>query len=269
MSTLTTWIESERPVDVVDMAVRLETPENVVLAFQLAGPAIRLAAYLIDLCVRIGIVFVVSMVLACAGVTMFMPGVVGGLVFLVVFLIQWAYYPICEGGWQGRTLGKSIFRLRVIQEQGYPLTWSAALLRNLVRAADSQPGIFYGVGLVSMLVAGNFRRLGDVVAGTIVIEERRQFLPREPLILEKIAPLAGGEIGSWTPDAQVLSLIDEFLGRRNVLTYQRGHLLASLLAETLAVRLNFTGARELVEKYPMAFLARVYVTFHRTREEEA
>ncbi|MGH7201903.1 MAG: hypothetical protein ACREJB_14950, partial [Planctomycetaceae bacterium] len=127
--------------------------------------------------------------------------------------------------------------------------------------------VIYGIGLISMLLSKDFRRLGDLAARTVVISERRATLPREPVILERIRPLSREEIGGYAPDDHTLALIDQFLGRRYVLTHKRGHALASVLATALAERLHFVGDRQLIEQYPMAFLARVYVTFMQTAEE--
>jgi hypothetical protein len=194
------------------------------------------------------------------------------MLLLVVFFVDWAYYGISEGFFRGKTIGKHVFGLRVIQEEGYPITLWGALLRNIVRAADSLPPFFifpfYGAGLVTMLIAGRFRRLGDLVARTVVIEERRVSVPREPIILEKIEPLARTELGGYVPAGQTLALIEQFLGRRHVLTYRRGHAMAYILARALAKKLAFTGDPQLVDRYPMAFLARVFATFHQLREDD-
>jgi len=248
----------------------IETPENVILTYRLAGPAVRSFAYVIDLLVRIALVFM-AYIAAGFGSAIGSMGVSIGLLLIIVFLVDWAYYGICEGLFRGKTLGKHMFGLRVIQEQGYPVTLWGALLRNIVRAADSLPSIvipFYGVGFITMVAAGRFRRLGDLVARTVVIEERRVRVPREPVILEKIEPLSRTELGGYVPTGQTLALIEEFLGRRHVLTYRRGHAMAYVLAKVLAERLSFSGDPQLVQRYPMAFLARVFATFHQTAEDE-
>ena len=244
----------------------IETPENVTLTYRLAGPAVRIQAFLDDLVLRAALLFGGFIALLVGGFVSF--GISLGLYFVLWFAIDWFYFGLCEGLFRGKTLGKHLFGLRVIKEEGYPITLWAALLRNFVRAADSLPYSLYGCGFVTMLVAGRFRRLGDLVARTVVIEERRVAVPREPIILEKIEPLPRSELGGYVPTGQTLALIEEYLGRRHVLTYQRGHALAQVLAKPLARKLNFSGDGQLVEKYPMAFLARVYATFHDTREEE-
>ena len=257
--------ESSTPNTIrVDLALRIETPENVVLTYQMAGPAIRLAAYLLDVGVRFVLIIVVGSVLLITGVVM--PGASGGLLLIAHFLNEWFYFVVCEGFFKGKTVGKHVFGLRVIQEQGHPMTFWSAMLRNLVRAAESFP--LYGPAFISMLCSRRFQRLGDLVARTVVIQERRVSLPREPIILEKVQPLPREELGGFVPDQRTLSLIDQFLGRRYVLTLQRGHVLASVLARPLADRLNYRGDPTLVDRYPMAFLARVYVTFVRREDED-
>jgi uncharacterized RDD family membrane protein YckC len=242
----------------------IETPENVVLTYRLAGPAVRLLAYQLDLMFRIAIVFGAGILASWGGVIS--AGISTGLLFVLIFLVDWAYFGISEGYFRGKTIGKHLFGLRVVQEEGYPITFWAAQLRNIVRAADSLS--FYGVGFVTMLVAGKFRRLGDLVARTVVIEERRVSVPREPVILAKIEPLPRTEMGGFVPSSQTLALIEEFLSRRHVLTYRRGHAMAYVLARALAKRLAFTGDPHLVDRYPMAFLARIYATFHQVHDDE-
>ncbi|MFN0054854.1 MAG: RDD family protein [Planctomycetales bacterium] len=254
----------------IDLELAIETPENVVLSYQLAGPAVRLSAWMIDLVIRIALIIAVKNYildpLAFAS-----QGLSTGLFLVAYFTVDWLYYGLCEGLFRGKTPGKHVTGLRVVHEQGYPITVWGAILRNFVRAGDSLPvyGILpaYGVGLVTMLIAGRFRRLGDLVARTLVIEERRVRIPREPVILEKIQPLPKGELSGFSPSPRTLALIEQFLGRRHVLTHRRGHEMAAVLAGVLAAKLNYSGDRQLVEQYPMAFLARVYATFHRPREE--
>ena len=245
----------------------IETPENVLLTYRLAGPAVRVQAFFVDLLLRMAILLAAFWAVLLVG-SVISAGVSAGLYLVLWFALDWFYFGLCEGLFRGKTLGKHLFGLRVIKEEGYPITLWAALLRNFIRAADSLPFSLYGVGFITALLAGRFRRLGDLVARTVVIEERRVAVPREPIILEKIEPLPRSALGGYVPSGQTLALIEEYLSRRHVLTYKRGHALAHVLAVPLAKRLNFSGDPQLVEKYPMAFLARVYATFHETREEE-
>lgn len=270
---------SESSAAAASLDLRIETPENVVLTYQLAGPAARAAAYGVDFALRLMILFGVSMALGCSGLMDYLPGVGMGVILLLMFALEWCYFVVCEGFFNGKTIGKHAMGLRVIHERGYPLTLWSAMLRNLLRVADS-PMIFgltaasmlpiYGPALIAMLSSRRMQRLGDLAAGSVVISERRVVLPTQPVILERIAPLSREELGStFVPPARTLALIDRFLGRRHVLTHERGHDLALPLARTLAGRIDFRGDPAAVEQYPMAFLARVYVTFTRAPEEEA
>lgn len=259
----------------VSLTMQVETPENVVLNYQLAGPAARAAAYAIDFLIRLAIVFVIFVILTMLA-TLISSQASEGLFMVVLFLIEWGYYVVSEGLFGGRTIGKRALGLRVVQEAGYPITFWSALLRNLLRAGDAFPFLipqlgfgFYGIAFLAMAVTRRNQRIGDLFARTVVITERPVLLPREPIILERIQPLPRTDIGSFVPGPRVLAKIEEFLGRRYELTHDRGHALASVLAGTLAERLDYRGDLERVHDYPMAFLARVYVTFQsETHDEE-
>ena len=244
----------------------VETPENVVLTYKLAGPAVRLGAYLVDLLLRIALFLGISFA-AAIGFGQYLPGLTLALLLVLIFALDWLYFSIGEGCFRGKTPGKHLFGLRVIHAGGYPISFWEGIVRNLVRAMDSVS--FYGVGWLTMLAAGKFRRLGDLVAQTVVVEEKRVTVPREPIILEKIQPLSRNELGGWIPSAHTMALVEEFLSRRGVMTYSRGHTIAVGLARALAQRLVFRGSMRQVEEYPMAFLARVWATFHQLNDDGA
>lgn len=278
----------------LDMAV--ESPENVLLTYQVAGPAARCLAYALDSLARgIVLVFVLLIALWTSEV---LPGVTWGLVLVFLFALEWGYHVLSEGLFRGKTIGKDALGLRVVQLEGYPITFWAAMQRNLMRAVDSvplfaflaltskQPALgatmtwdlgeiwpmllmipVYGPALCSMILTRRFQRLGDLVAGTVVISERRSRLAREPIIIAKIEPLSKDEIGPHVPDEESLAVIDEFLSRREELTYERGHELCMEFALALAKFLEFQGDQYQLRDYPMSFLARVYVTFARTDDD--
>jgi uncharacterized RDD family membrane protein YckC len=256
----------------VDLGLRIETPENVILTYTLAGPTLRAGAYLIDLAIRVAVFTGVVSVVTCASVVT--PGAAMGLMLLAWFFLEWGYFTLFEGFWNGRTPGKWTVGLRVIQDRGYPITFWASAGRNLLRFADGLPWLLvkffpmYAAGFTAMLLSPRFKRLGDLLARTVVVCERSVVLPREPVILEKIDPLPRDEVPGPIPSPRTLALIDQFLGRRHAVSIARGHDIARPLAISLARRLRYTGDRALVERYPMAFLARVYVTFLRRDDEE-
>ncbi len=269
------------------LELRIETPENVVLTYTLAGPATRAAAFLIDLGLRL---LVMTGFGIASGVVLGLLGLSGlwvGLNLLLWFTVGWGYYVLFETFWRGRSPGKRALGLRVLQDQGYPVTFWASVGRNLARVVDGQG--LYAVAIATMLLGGATRRswaarlagessappppvklqrLGDLLGRTVVVAERRVVLPREPVILTKIEPLPRESVPGPPPPPRTLALIDAFLGRRGAVSIARGHDLARPLARSLAARLRFAGEADLVEKYPMAFLARVYLTFLPRDEEE-
>lgn len=138
------------------------TPEGVALHLPAAGPVPRALAWGIDLAIRMGVVMVMGMVLA-------MLGKAGeGLYLIGVFLVFWAYPIVLESAWHGQTPGKKAMGLRVVSADGAPLGWLAAITRNLLRTVDMLP-FGYAVGLVACLADPHGRRLGDMVAGTLVV----------------------------------------------------------------------------------------------------
>jgi uncharacterized RDD family membrane protein YckC len=148
----------------IDTLRVFETPEGVDLGLRLAGPVPRAAAFAIDLLIRAALYLVLTPLMALAGLG-------GGLVLLALFLTEW-FYPVWFEVRSGATPGKRALGLAVVNDDGTPVGPSASLIRNLLRAVDFLP-LFYGVGLVSMLVDRDFRRLGDLAAGTLVIYAER------------------------------------------------------------------------------------------------
>lgn len=259
----------------------IETPENVVLTHTLAGPAWRGIAYLLDWGVRF-LIFLIVLIFTCTVGFVTLPGFAIGTMLLVMFLLEWGYFIGFEYAFQGRTPGKMLCRLRTIHENGQPLSWWGATLRNLLRAADTLPMMvifgedlgalilipFYGPALICMILTPKLQRLGDLAARTVVVHESRPVLPRDPVIYQHIEKLPSDQINSFTPPVSTLAVIDEFLARRKVLKHERGHQLARELALQLADRLDYRGDRQAVDEFPMAFLAKVYVTFATTRDDD-
>ena len=136
------------------------------------------------------------------------------LAFLVLagFCIYWGYFAFFEIIWSGRTPGKRLAHVRVVKESGRAMTAYDAIARNVLRAVDFLP-VMYGVGVLVMMLNRQSRRIGDYVAGTIVVHDRRARaapLPRAPvravdISAEKLAQMGDDE----------LSLIEAYLQRRD------------------------------------------------------
>ncbi|MCP3141399.1 RDD family protein [Pyxidicoccus xibeiensis] len=150
------------------------TPEYVEFRFTLAGLYSRMLAWLVDAIIVLVVSLSIMMGLSVA--LMAFPGFGSALGIVVYFLVDWGYAIALETVWSGRTVGKRLFSLRVIQESGVRIGFYHAALRNLARPVDRLP-LFYLVGGVAALVSGSQQRLGDMLAGTIVVRERRLKVP--------------------------------------------------------------------------------------------
>src|SRR5687767_13517204 len=138
------------------------TPEGVALHLPAAGPVPRALAWLIDFLIRAGVMMAVGMLLGAFG----RAGV--GFYAVAMFLVFWFYPIVFEAMWDGRTPGKRSLGLRVIAANGAPVGWLAAFTRNLLRVVDMLP-FGYAAGMVTSLADPWGRRLGDMVAGTLVV----------------------------------------------------------------------------------------------------
>ena len=139
------------------------TPEGVPLHLPAAGPVPRALAWALDFIIR-------AAALVLLGIPLAFLGEFGqGLYLGLMFLLMWAYTIVQEACW-GRTLGKRVLGLRVVAQDGAPIGWMAAITRNLLRTVDMLP-FAYALGLLSTLFDRNGRRLGDLVAGTVVVHD--------------------------------------------------------------------------------------------------
>lgn len=150
------------------------TPEYVEFDFVLAGLMSRFLAWLVDTLVSttisLALLLILSVVIAA------FPGFGSALTFVVWFLIDWGYMILLESIWSGQTVGKRAMGLRVMQESGVRVGFYQSLLRNLARPVDRLP-LFYLVGGAAALFSERQQRLGDMLAGTIVVRERRLKIP--------------------------------------------------------------------------------------------
>jgi uncharacterized membrane protein SpoIIM required for sporulation/uncharacterized RDD family membrane protein YckC len=160
-----------------EQTVDVETPELVVLTYSIAGIGSRAMAAITDLLLVLGTFAVLGViwfaVVATGGFGGFDFGGSWGIALLIIvqFALLWGYYVLFEGLMDGQTPGKRLHHIRVVREGGYSVTFGASAVRNLIRVLDMQPVFFYLVGMISVLATKRGRRLGDLVAGTIVVRE--------------------------------------------------------------------------------------------------
>jgi uncharacterized RDD family membrane protein YckC len=201
---------------VLDTYRAVETPEGVELGLRVAGPPVRLLAWSLDAALRLGGYLALLIPLA------FLDQVGLGLWLLALFLGEWFYPVLFEVKRGGATPGKRRLGLVVLHDDGTPVGWGASLIRNLVRFADFLP-FGYGFGLLTMLVQRDFKRLGDLAAGTIVVH-------RDPKAARETLPA-----GRATPPPVALRLdeqraILEFARRLPTWTAARAEELSDLVA---------------------------------------
>jgi uncharacterized RDD family membrane protein YckC len=239
--------------------ITIDTPELVEIQFPIAGIGSRCVALFLDYLLQ-GAAFFVFIFIAVslpAGLSRFATlseKWTVALLVLVPFLLHWGYFTLFEAFWDGQTPGKRITKIRVIQQSGRPIQLFESMSRNLVRLIDAVPA-FYGVGIVSIFLTKRQQRLGDLVAGTLVIHERKMEAPTgstsgaRTFTANVFARPATIELepASGLPPDQVnrlsgtdLGIIETFLARRLDLPLDAGNQLAKKLAAEMARKMRYT-----------------------------
>lgn len=241
--------------------VELETPEGVVLAYPLAGIGARGIALIIDTCIGIGL----DVLILIGAIALSFFGSNAGTVAIVLwtilqFILFWGYFILFETFWRGQTPGKRLQHVRVIRADGTPIGFTESFIRNLVRLIDAVPAPFYAVGIITMFISKNDRRLGDMAAGTIVVRERPAYSASDVMSV----PVLGlqpelGEVdhAELTWDLRALRPSDlvvanEYLARAPVLPEEARVRIGQEIATRLATRIGAEGPRD-----PAAFLRRI------------
>jgi len=164
----------------------IETPERVELEFALASIGNRFIAALIDHLIQIFLIILTWYLIVTISQIDYKDffkssdetqkwAIALGL--LVLFSIFFGYFALFEWRWNGQTPGKKIVKLRVIREDGRPITFWEASVRNILRIVDSFPGFIiplYSIGLICIFLNNRDQRIGDLFAGTVVIREHHQ-----------------------------------------------------------------------------------------------
>ena len=217
----------------------IETPEQIPLEFPLAGIGSRFLAIALDTLIQVlgflMIVFVAEILLPTAA--RFTPRALtwaAAIFFLCVFILYSGYYALFEIFWNGQTPGKRLVRLRVISDSGRPITVYEAVVRNLLRIIDQLPGL-YVVGIISVFLTARNKRLGDIVAGTVVVHEKAM-QDSQP---DFFAAAASTALSSGLQiTAEELELIERFLQRRYDLSPEVRRQSAEQIAGRLRARLG-------------------------------
>jgi len=225
----------------IDTTVAIEAPEQIRFRYRLAGPSLRAVAHLVDLVIIGFILGAAALIGAIFAIPFLLGGTEGadktmtGVILLVVFTLQWGYFTLFEALRNGQTPGKAMFSLRVVKDGGEPIGLVDATLRNLVRAADLLP-VGYLAGVVSMLIDPRFRRLGDLVAGTMVVVEDRLTVATPLYVMPPTPDEARTLPMRVVLDADELRAIEAFLRRAIELGPELSAELAATVAAGLARR---------------------------------
>ena len=161
--------------------ISLTTPEGVRLLLTPAGPVVRAWAWAVD-------TIIYGMLVGFLAVVFGTSKFGQGFYLLGLFLCYWAYPVICEVYFGGRTVGKLVMGILVLRADGLPVRWRESVLRNLLLVADFLPFLYLS-GLLCMLFDTQFRRLGDIVAGTQVVYAESQKQTNERVALVDVEPL--------------------------------------------------------------------------------
>jgi len=240
----------------IDERMAVRTPEHVELHFLVAGAGNRFLALFVDLLIQ-GLALLGLFMLLGIGFWL-LRGALGKLanvildlaglwilaaLFLLYFGVVWGYFTFFETAWAGQTPGKRVIKIRVVREDGRPIGFTEAAIRNLLRVVlDSQPFPMHAVGFVTGMLNPRFKRLGDYAAGTVVIRERRQAVPAAgPRLRVPAQPAlaqAGPRVRQLTPEE--MATLQAYLRRRGELDPKTRSEMARRVAVSLLQRLEIT-----------------------------
>jgi uncharacterized RDD family membrane protein YckC len=213
-----------------DETLIIETPERVPLHFALASIGNRFIACAIDHAIQIVALMVLIIIFAIIADYADLgnrltsaPKWIIALLVIFFFLVMSGYFAIFEWLWHGQTPGKRWMKLRVIREDGRPISFFEAIVRNLLREFDIMPLPFYSVGLISVFATDRDQRVGDLVAGTVVVREREAEAPAfaevfaspvsDPALRRSFPPVKfTADVNGLTE--QEISVVESFLRRR-------------------------------------------------------
>jgi uncharacterized RDD family membrane protein YckC len=251
------------PLELRDQ-LSIETPELVSLEFSLAGLGSRGMACVADYALQFAVLLVILIGLAIFAALV--PHAARAAVseksahdaevwttaifVMLIFLFQWGYFGLFEAFWNGQTPGKRLLKLRVIQQSGRQVNLFQSLSRNLLRFVDALPGV-YAVGIVFLFASKRSQRLGDLVAGTLVVHARAaeaqaagagrvftgwiaESAPQERASLS--TGLAADVIGRLHQGD--LEVLENFNARRLDLPYATATALAARLAAQMAAKMG-------------------------------
>lgn len=237
-------VSSARVSTPLDTVLGIETPEHLAFRVRIAGSARRFFAWAIDTLIAIIAWLSLAMIVGLVFASIDLGGMGAGLITILAFVLYWFYFVLFDIFTGGRSPGKIWLKLRVVRENGLPITWRESILRNLLRAADVMvlsANAILPLGVLVMVLDPKFRRLGDFVAGTIVVVEEppraeaKKALAPDPALVESLP----ATLPVTREDLEAL----ELFVHREQLSEARREELARIIAPELARRLDLPPPR--------------------------
>jgi len=257
--------------------VTIETADKISLEYRIANPLLRLGAFAIDTAILIVLYLLTLALIMTFDIwnrigemfnSDYFEAVLVFLYAILIFFFMWGYYTLFEIVFSGRTVGKMICRIRVIPSRGGHLTLSSIVLRNFARLIDQGLTLFWGAA-VSMLATRDYRRIGDLLADTVVVKDAKPMAPDKVLSFE----LTGVQAGTQADPAsfaqavvrrlseEELYLLRRFLNEQRRIPEPRRSSLLSGMAETIRTRIQdsvIPGESDAVPD-PLGYLRSVYM----------
>jgi uncharacterized RDD family membrane protein YckC len=219
----------------------IETPEQTLLEFPLAGIGSRFLAIALDSLLQVGAYILLALIAGALSIAGFLPALGKqwgiAIVIFLAFVVQFGYYTTFETVWNGQTPGKRWTHLRVIQDSGRPISPFDAILRNLLRIVDYLP-MLYAVGIVTILISRENKRVGDYAAGTVVIHEKPLQGMGSIWSVAAAPAQASAVIPVLSLSEDELRLVETFFERRGSLDPDVRRSMGRQIAQRLGDRLN-------------------------------
>jgi uncharacterized RDD family membrane protein YckC len=244
----------------LDRQLIINTPEQVSLEFHVAGIGSRFMALFVDSLIQIVLFLVLTFVQVLTSLSLKLGRNWAMALFIIgSWLVYWGYFALFEALMQGQTPGKRTVGIRVVKDSGRGIKPGEAVARNFLRIIDWLPGL-YVFGLISMLVSKEKKRIGDYVAGTVVVHEKAaQDVYPDLQELDTSVPVQEWVMKLNTRD---LELIESFLHRR--ITLESSSRTATAIRIVQHVR-NKTGEGPAPDQLYEDFLQGVAVAIRNSR----
>jgi uncharacterized RDD family membrane protein YckC len=232
----------------------IETPEQTSIEFPLAGIGSRFLAVLIDSLVQGAVVLAIVLIVLTVGFAAGFAGVgqssnpgiwVVAILILAYFVLMYGYFILFESIWNGQTPGKRLTHIRVIKDSGQPITPIDAVARNLLRLVDQLP-FAYGIGVMCAWISPQSKRLGDYVAGTVVVHEKPLEKVAAPWETPTQARAHSYGANRLTPEE--FALVEAFLSRRSALDAGVRYDTAAGIVRRIEAKLSMPPERPSAEK---------------------